>query len=125
MPSETFFCPRCSRQLTKSAQAYVLGEMMASEDSNGIFMGEMASTVTCPGCGAAIDAQKMMQGEYDRQGGGSSGVLVFVVLAGVWILIVAEFDQPWWVGLIGGLAGAGLVDWLLSAARKNKKKQAR
>jgi hypothetical protein len=28
----------------------------------------------------------------------------------VWILIVAGFQQPWWVGLIGGLAGGILVE---------------
>lgn len=125
MPSETFFCPRCRRQLTKSVQAYVLGERMDNKDSSGIFMSEMASAVTCPACGAAIDAQKMIRGEYDRQGGGSSGVLAFVVLLGVWILIVAELDQPWWAGLIGGLVGAGLVDWLVSAIKKNKRKAPR
>lgn len=113
MPSETFYCPKCRRQLTKSAQAYVLGEMMASKNSRGIFMGEMASSVSCPGCGAAIDGQKMIGGEYDRRDGARSGGLAIVVLILVWVLIDVGLDQPWWVGLLGGFASAGLLEWFL------------
>jgi hypothetical protein len=66
MPSETFFCPHCHRQLTKSAQAYVMGEMMGSGGGRYVGVGSgMAQTVTCPGCGGAIDADRMIRGEYD------------------------------------------------------------
>jgi hypothetical protein len=113
MPSETFYCPRCRRQLTKSAQAYVLGEMMTNKDSQGFMMGDMSTPISCPGCGTAIDAQKMILGEYDGGGNSKFGCVAFVALIAVWFAIVAGLDQPWWVGLIGGILGAGLLEWLL------------
>lgn len=113
MPSETFYCPRCRRQLTKSAQAYVMGEMMTSKNSRGIMMGDMSAPISCPGCGAAIDAQKMILGEYDGTGNSKFGFVVFAALIVIWAAIVAGLDQPWWVGLIGGIVGAGLLEWVL------------
>ena len=112
MPSETFYCPRCHRQLTKSAQAYVMGEMMTNKNSRGILMGDMSTPISCPGCGAAIDAQKMMMGEYDGAGSSKSGCVAFIALIAVWIGIVAGLDQPWWVGLIGGVVASVLFEWL-------------
>ncbi len=64
MPSETFYCPHCRRQLTKSAQAFVLGEMFKKK-SGFIGLGDLPPDVTCPGCGGRIDAMKMIKGEYD------------------------------------------------------------
>jgi len=112
MPSETFYCPSCRRQLTKSAQAYVMGEMMSSKNSRGIFMGDMSAPISCPGCGAAINAQKMIMGEYDKTGGSASGFLGFLFFAGAWFAICAIYRQPWWAGLIGGLVAWGLVEWI-------------
>ncbi len=61
MPSETFYCPACRRSLTKSAAAFVLGEVR-----DGIILGGgMPESVTCPGCGARIDARAMIAGKYD------------------------------------------------------------
>lgn len=105
MPSETFYCPNCSRQLTKSAQAYVLGEMMSNEDANFIGLGEMPESVTCPGCGAAIDTKKMINGDYDHPLGWigwtagwpewTAGVVAFGALVGY-------FEWPWWFAAICG-----------------------
>ena len=64
MPSQTFYCPHCKRQLTKSAQAYVLGEAI-EQKSTFIGFGEIPPDVTCPGCGNRIDAMKMIKGGYD------------------------------------------------------------
>jgi hypothetical protein len=58
--SETFYCPHCRRQLTKSPLAFIRGEM-----ERGVIMGGDVPTVTCPGCGGAIDTQKMIDGKYD------------------------------------------------------------
>ncbi|MGB8364016.1 MAG: hypothetical protein ACLQUZ_16155 [Rhizomicrobium sp.] len=42
MPSETFHCPKCGRELKKSAQAYVLGELAHDKEASFVMMGEMA-----------------------------------------------------------------------------------
>ncbi|TRX03224.1 hypothetical protein [Flavobacterium gawalongense] len=65
MPSETFYCPHCKRQLTKSAQHYVQGEILESK-SPFISLGEPPLYVTCPACGGRIDTMKMIKGEYDQ-----------------------------------------------------------
>jgi len=85
MPAETFYCPHCKRQLTKSAQAYVMGESMTTPGAHFISLGRMPANMKCPGCGGEIDSKKMMLGEYDRQVGksDSGGVVGFVVLAGL------------------------------------------
>jgi hypothetical protein len=88
MPAETFYCPNCKRQLTKSAQAYVLGESMTTPGAHFIALGSMPDTIKCPGCGGAIDNRKMLMGEYDTRSGkagdsNSGGVVGFLVLAGL------------------------------------------
>lgn len=60
MKSEHFYCPHCGSQLTKSAAAFVLGEMR-----QGIVFGDERQTVTCPACGAQIDSKGMIEGKYD------------------------------------------------------------
>jgi hypothetical protein len=113
MPSETFYCPGCKRQLTKSPQAYVLGEIESSGGSAFMF-GSPARAVTCPGCGAPIDAQKMVRGEYDRLPGAfgaAANATTFIVWIAAWIAISGYGDAPWWAGgllglVIGSLAGA-------------------
>ena len=66
MKSETFFCPHCQVKLTKSAQAWVLGEMTANPQSRCIGFGEPVETVPCPKCGLGINTDMMIQGNYDR-----------------------------------------------------------
>lgn len=109
MPSETFYCPRCNVQLTKSAQAYVLGEMVSNKESSFIALGEMAETVTCPSCGVRIDAIKMVLGEYDAMGGKTSlfGNIVGLVAFAV---IVFYLDIRWWIGAICGVVLAMVVE---------------
>jgi hypothetical protein len=115
MPSETFFCPRCKRQLTKSAQAYVYGEMMADKDANFIMMGSIAQNVTCPGCSCTIDAHKMILGEYDyaygtpRKSGKAETATFWILFIGLWALFCMGLDWPWWGGLLGGFACGGVV----------------
>jgi hypothetical protein len=125
MPSETFYCPQCKTQLTKSAQAYVLGEAYAHQATSFI-MGSPPSDVICPACRGRIDAMKMIKGEYD-----SSYVktkydsLYFIVVA---LAIVAfKFVLHWslvaaiLVGLFGGIFVAQLIIEMLTAGSKNKK----
>jgi rubredoxin len=124
MPSEYFYCPQCRRQLKKSAQAYVLGEMFSGGGS-GIMMGDMPPNVTCPGCGAAIDAEKMIRGEYDGAGAGKWGwaeYLGLFIWAAAWIVIVNAWDAPWWAGLLGGLAAALALSMLISTISKRLKR---
>jgi predicted RNA-binding Zn-ribbon protein involved in translation (DUF1610 family) len=110
MPSETFYCPNCGHQLTKSAQAYVLGEMMSTKDARFLGLGEMADSVTCPNCGASIDAKKMVLGEYDTMSGRTSGWLGATTGIAAFAAIVFYFDLPWWVGVICGSVVALLVE---------------
>ena len=93
MPEQTFYCPSCRRRVTKSAQAYVMGESMTTKGAVFVQLGNLPETIPCPGCGAAIDNKKMMLGEYDRPpsgagGGGSKGVIIVAILV---LLAVAFF----------------------------------
>ncbi len=117
MPSETFHCPHCGRELKKSAQAYVLGEIMRNKDARLIGMGAPAETVTCPGCGAVIDAQKMMRGDYDSgatNAGCITGLVVFA--AGIAVLFYFGWTDDMWAAVLPLIAvGAGAawgVSWL-------------
>lgn len=104
MPAETFYCPHCRSQLTKSAQAYVLGEA-----SDFVAMGGMAETVTCPRCGGAIDAMKMIRGDYDQSITTLQGLAALATGAAVFALAVFALDFAWWVGAIGGVVSIGLA----------------
>jgi hypothetical protein len=119
MPSETFYCPRCKRQLTKSAQAYVLGEMMSTKDARFIQLGGLSDTVTCPGCGASIDARKMIAGEYDSIDGGASGCLGVIVAAVAFFIIIRD-EFPLWATAICAIAIGILVQlgWNKLRAKK-------
>lgn len=81
MSSETFYCPRCKSQLTKTAQQYVMGE-----SSYFIGLGGVPPNIICPGCGEKIDTMKMIKGEYDKENvikkGSSTGcaVALFAIL---------------------------------------------
>jgi hypothetical protein len=121
MPSETFFCPRCKRQLTKSAQAYLLGEMTSTKDASFIQLGGLPDTVTCPGCGASIDARKMIAGEYDTMSSGASGCLGVIAGIAAFSAIVFYFDLPWWVGVICGFVVGGLAEMVRTKLRATQK----
>jgi len=62
MASTHFNCPRCRRQLQKSAQAFVMGwaGIKAGPEEAGF-----PPTVTCPGCGYAIPTAAMLAGDLD------------------------------------------------------------
>jgi hypothetical protein len=85
MVAQTFYCPHCQRQLTKSAQAYVMGESMTTKGSHFVALGGPPKNTNCPGCGGEIDSMKMIMGEYDGKAHdpNTGGVVGFVVLAGL------------------------------------------
>jgi len=114
MPAENFHCPKCNWELKKSAQAYVLGEILQDKDAAFIGLGEVAKTVTCPGCGQAIDAQRMMRGDYDTGFTTAGGWIGFIAgLAGA-VAICLYGEMPWWFGLIALLMIAGAVGRVVS-----------
>ncbi len=123
MPSQNFYCPHCRQQLTKSAQAYVLGEAIAQK-STFIGLGEMAPYVTCPGCGGRINSMKMIKGEYDLHP--AEQKYFWVVLLGMLIgILFFKFVVYWsWVAsfFVGAIAGAMIgmliIESLKSSARK-------
>lgn len=106
MKSETFFCPHCRSKLTKSAAAFVMGEV-----KYGIGLGGMAPTVTCPACGKPIDSKAMIDGKYDGAGGGSEAVGCLLWIAGTAYLMIAHEFEFWpAVGIAtGGLLVLGLL----------------
>lgn len=114
MPSETFYCPQCKRQLTKSAQAYVMGEVMGNKHASFIALGSLPETVTCPGCGCAIDTRHMIAGAYDSAGAGGSGCLVTAVGIAACGVMVIGLEFAWWVGLMGALAFGWLTHFVHS-----------
>lgn len=76
MAATHFNCPKCRRQLEKSAQAFVMGWA-------GIKPGKddgLPPTVTCPGCGYAISTAGMLAGDFDPK---RDWVLPAAVVAGV------------------------------------------
>jgi len=89
MPAEAFYCPHCKNRIKKSAQAYVMGESMAS---GGYFvaLGGVPDTVRCPSCGGGIYNKKMMMGEYDARSGGAGGsrAFAYIIVAGLIALAV-------------------------------------
>lgn len=121
MPSETFYCPHCKRQLSKSAQAYVLGEIIESK-APFMGLGEMAPFVTCPGCGGRIDSMKMIKGEYDYNSeDGWTIIMVLVIIASVLVLKLV-LHWSWVAAVLAGLIGGALLVLLLSEIFKGKKK---
>jgi hypothetical protein len=121
MPLETFYCPHCKRQLTKSAQAYVLGEIIKSR-APFMGLGEMAPFVTCPGCGGRIDSMKMVKGEYDYNSeDGWTIIMVLVIIAAVLVLKLV-LHWSWVAAVLAGLIGGALLVLLLSEIFKGKKK---
>lgn len=88
MPSETFYCPHCKNQLTKSAQHYVMGE-----SSYFIGLGGLSPEVICPACGGKIDTVKMIKGEYDTKNvinkGSSTGCAV--TLFAIFVIVSLVF----------------------------------
>lgn len=123
MPSQTFYCPHCKRQLTKSDQAYVMGEAIASK-SKFIVMGDAPPDVICPGCGGRINSMKMIKGEYDLHP--AEQKYFWVVLLGMLIgILFFKFVVYWsWVAsfFVGAIAGAMIgmliIESLKSSARK-------
>jgi DNA-directed RNA polymerase subunit RPC12/RpoP len=118
MPSETFYCPHCKRQLTKSAQAYVLGEILKSK-APFMGLGGMAPYVSCPGCGGRIDSMKMVKGEYDFNS--VDGWTVLLIIAAV-IIFKFVFHWSWVAAIIIGLISGVLLIQILSEFFKGKKK---
>ena len=114
MPSETFYCPQCKRQLTKSAEAYVLGEVLGNKNASFIALGGLSETVTCPACECAIDTKQMIAGRYDSVGSGGSGCLVSIVGIAAFGVIIIGLELPWWAGLMGALAVGGLTHFVHS-----------
>jgi len=75
MVSERFRCPHCGVSLTKSPMAHILGQ------AHSYVVFSSRRTVTCPGCGGAIDAKRMIDGEYDEKEPVSSGCGILVAIA--------------------------------------------
>lgn len=123
MPAETFYCPHCNRQLTKSAQAYVLGEIIKSK-SPFMGLGGMAPYVSCPGCFGKIDSMKMVKGDYDFNT--EEGWTVLSILITIAAIVVFKFVVGWsWVaavlvGLIGGVVLGQIIAQLFKGKKKSR-----
>lgn len=109
MPSETFYCPHCKRQLTKSAQAYVMGESSYFIGLEGI-----PPDVISPGSGSRIDNLKMIKGEYDLNLV-TNKMLPLYVVGTIAAPLVFRFVVQWsWVasilvGLFAGFIAAQII----------------
>lgn len=109
MKPETFQCPHCHAQLTKSAAAWVLGEA-----GQGDIAEEVRPIVTCPGCGGPISTKAMVEGRYDYSN--TMGAIWFLLWIPASIIISAIFNLGFWssVGLGFLLAGAVVITiWLI------------
>lgn len=115
MPSERFVCPHCGRSLTKSAQAYVLGEM-----GRGAVMGSLPPAVTCPGCGGAIDTGKMIAGDYDPPGFSAASIAPFLVAFAAFALTMGYTDGSWWLALVAAAIAFLATSFVTSRASSKK-----
>ncbi len=73
--------------MTKSAQLYVMGEMLANKDARFVGLGGQSQTLACPTCRGSIDAGKVMRGEHDVKRGGGWG---WSVVAAIAVAVVAQ-----------------------------------
>src|SRR5687767_14406202 len=123
MPSETFYCPQCKRQLTKSAQAYVLGEAI-EQQSKFIVMDGAPPDITCPGCGGRIDSMKMIKGDYDVDPVTQkySGLYVLGIFGAPFVFRFA-FHWSWIASILAGLfAGALAAQIIIEILKSGNKK---
>ncbi|HEV7780864.1 MAG TPA: hypothetical protein VGO58_06340 [Chitinophagaceae bacterium] len=125
MSSQTFYCPHCKKQLTKSAQAYVLGEAYAHQTTTFI-MGSPPADVHCPGCGGRIDSMRMIKGEYDggrdQEADKYSG---YYVVGMIIMPFIFRFAFHWsWVAsiLVGLFAGVVAVQLILEIMKPGNKR---
>lgn len=122
MPSETFYCPHCKRQLTKSPQAYVLGEAIKSK-SGFMGFGDLPKYLDCPGCHGKIDTMKMVKGEYDYNSVDVlNGVAALVVIAAIFVLKFLV-HWSWVVAILVGLVGGIMLVAILAELFRGRKKK--
>lgn len=91
-----------------------MGEVIGNKNASFIALGDLPETVTCPGCGCAIDTRQMIAGAYDSAGSGGSGCLVSIVGIAAFGVIVIGLELPWWAGLLGAFAVGGLTHFVRS-----------
>ena len=107
---ETFYCPHCQAQLTKSPQAYALGEMLSNKQARFIVFGDADNLppVVCPACGRSIDSNAMVAGKYDnRRGVDADGCLPPLAVAiGIGILM-GVLHVTFWAAV--GIVMVGVV----------------
>jgi hypothetical protein len=94
-----------------------MGEVIGNKNASFIALGSLPETVTCPGCGCAIDTRQMIAGAYDSAGSGGSGCLVSIVGVAAFGIIVIGLELPWWSGLLGALAFGWLTQFVHSRFR--------
>lgn len=99
MAATHFDCPRCSRRLQKSAQAFVMGWAGIKPPKDEGF----PATVTCPGCGYAIPTAAMLAGDFDPK---FDWVIAAAVAAGLAAYLL--FRLGYGLGDVKSF-GAGLV----------------
>ncbi len=127
MPAEHFYCPHCHSRIAKTAQAYVMGEMMANQNSRFIGLGGMAETITCPICRGAIDAGKMLRGEFDVKRGGGWGWPLFAAIVTFFFAKPEFYDGYGWssnasYAMAAALAvGVGFVLYVVLAWRRKSR----
>lgn len=84
MASETFYCPHCKTQLTKSAQMYVLCEMHETK-SRFMGFGEISKFINCanPFCKKQIITENVIKGSYDSKYVMPDWIPVVVIIASI------------------------------------------
>lgn len=117
MASETFRCPHCRCELRKSAQAFVIGEIVNDKQASFMATGGMPETVPCPRCRGPIDVARMMRGDYDGQGtlGGLIGAGVGLLVGAAAIMLLG---WSWWLALIIGFAAFAITAAVIDGRRR-------
>ncbi|MBI3296542.1 MAG: hypothetical protein HYZ75_00140 [Elusimicrobia bacterium] len=81
MAATHFRCPRCRRMLEKGAAAFVLGSVGYAPKAED----PLPPSVTCPGCGFAIDTADMIAGRLDEKADWLSPLAVVLGLAAAFV----------------------------------------
>jgi hypothetical protein len=106
---ETFHCPNCGRELKNGRQATVIGRIRRDREASFLGLGQPVKTITCPGCGFAIECERILHGEHEIGFTPTGGWIALIVGLPTALALWAFDDAEWWQGAVLGLLVGALI----------------